>query len=154
MDTDRLNRWLSLGANVGVVIGIVFLAYELRQNSALLEAEAGRQLTQNQISLYNEMLASPEFTEFLAKLKSGEELTDAEKIRERGFYSKLILSWSWEFSEYRAGRLRQDQLPVFAWIDLINNEGFMPTPGMREVWETVKKNRSPDFVAYIDSRLD
>lgn len=154
MDTDKINRWLSLGANLGVVLGIAFLAYELRQNSALLEAEAGRQLIQNQISLYDEMLASPEFPEFLAKLDRGEELTDAEKIRERALYSKFILSWSWEFSEYRAGRLRQDQLPVFAWIALINNEGFIPTPGMREVWETTKKDRSPDFVAYIDSRLD
>ena len=154
MDTNKLNRWLTLGANLGVVIGIVFLAYELRQNSALLESEAGRQLTQNQISLYDEMLASPEFTEFLAKLKRGEELTDAEKIRERALYSKFILSWNWEFSEYQAGRLRQDQLPDFAWIALLNNEGFIPTPGMREVWEIAKKDRSPDFVAYIDSRLD
>ena len=154
MDSDRINRWLTLGANLGVVIGIVFLGYELRQNSALLEAEAGRQLNQNQISLYSEMMTSPELTEFLAKLKRGDELTDAEKIRERAFYSRLILNWRWEFAEYRSGRLGQDQLPDLAWIALLKNEGFMPTPGLRDVWETGKKNREPDFVAYIDSRLD
>jgi hypothetical protein len=35
MDSDRLNRWLSLGANIGVLIGIIFLAVEIRQNSDL-----------------------------------------------------------------------------------------------------------------------
>ena len=154
MDSDRLNRWLTLGANLGVVIGIVFLAYELRQNSALLQAEAGRQLNQNQTSLYSELMTSPELAELLAKVNRGEELSDAEKIRERAFYSRLILNWKWEFAEYRAGRLRQDQLPDFAWIALLKNEGFMPTPGLREVWESGKNNREPDFVAYIDSRLD
>ena len=33
MDTDKLNKWLSLSANVGVLVGIVFLAVEIRQNS-------------------------------------------------------------------------------------------------------------------------
>lgn len=32
---DRLNRWLTLGANFGVLAGIVFLAVEIRQNSEL-----------------------------------------------------------------------------------------------------------------------
>ena len=39
MDSDRLNRWLTLGANVGVLIGIVFLAFELQQNNENLAAQ-------------------------------------------------------------------------------------------------------------------
>ena len=35
MDSDRLNKWLSLGANLGVLAGIIFLAVEIRQNSDL-----------------------------------------------------------------------------------------------------------------------
>ena len=33
MDTDKVNRWLNLIANVSVVAGIVFLAVEVRQNT-------------------------------------------------------------------------------------------------------------------------
>ena len=29
---DKLNQWLTLSANVAVLLGIVFVAYELRQN--------------------------------------------------------------------------------------------------------------------------
>ncbi len=35
MDSDRLNRWLTLGANLGVLVGIIILAVEIRQNSSL-----------------------------------------------------------------------------------------------------------------------
>jgi hypothetical protein len=35
MDSERVNKWLTLGANIGVIVGIVFLALEIRQNSEL-----------------------------------------------------------------------------------------------------------------------
>lgn len=39
MDTDRLNRWLTLGANVGVLIGLAILIIELRQSSSIAAAQ-------------------------------------------------------------------------------------------------------------------
>jgi len=37
MDPDKLNKWLALIANFGVVAGIIFLAVEMRQNQITLE---------------------------------------------------------------------------------------------------------------------
>jgi len=39
MDMDRLNRWITLGANVGILIGLILVGYEIRQNSALVRAQ-------------------------------------------------------------------------------------------------------------------
>ena len=39
MNTDTVNRWLTLGANIGVLIGIIFLAFELQQNNELLQSQ-------------------------------------------------------------------------------------------------------------------
>ena len=39
MDSDRLNRWLTLGANLGVLVGIVLLLLELDQNRKLMRAK-------------------------------------------------------------------------------------------------------------------
>jgi hypothetical protein len=33
MDWDKVNRWLTLTANVGVLVGIVLILIELTQNS-------------------------------------------------------------------------------------------------------------------------
>ena len=40
MKIKKLNDWLTLLANVGVIAGILFLGYELRQNNELMRAEA------------------------------------------------------------------------------------------------------------------
>ena len=39
MDSDGINKWLTLGANIGVLIGIVLLLIEIDQNSDLLKAQ-------------------------------------------------------------------------------------------------------------------
>ena len=37
-NTKKANRWLTLGANIGVLIGIFLLAYELAQNREAVQA--------------------------------------------------------------------------------------------------------------------
>lgn len=39
MNTDSVNRWLTLAANVGVFIGLILLLIELDQNSDLVRAQ-------------------------------------------------------------------------------------------------------------------
>lgn len=39
MDTDRLNQWLALAANASILIGLVLVTYEVRQNSDLMRAQ-------------------------------------------------------------------------------------------------------------------
>ena len=40
MHNASLNKWLTLIANISVVVGIVFLAIEVRQNTQTLEQNA------------------------------------------------------------------------------------------------------------------
>ncbi len=51
MDTDKLNRWMTLIANVGVVSGLVFLAVEVRQNTESLE-ESRKQVRLQSYQVY------------------------------------------------------------------------------------------------------
>ena len=39
MNSDNLNKWLTLGANVGILIGLALVVFEIRQNSDLLRLE-------------------------------------------------------------------------------------------------------------------
>jgi len=36
MDSDKTNRWLTLGANIGVLIGIMLLVFELTENREMI----------------------------------------------------------------------------------------------------------------------
>ncbi len=39
MDSDKINRWLTLGANIGVLTGLILLVTEIRQNSLIAEMQ-------------------------------------------------------------------------------------------------------------------
>ena len=39
MNTESVNRWLTLGANVGVLVGLILLLIELDQNNDLVRAQ-------------------------------------------------------------------------------------------------------------------
>ena len=62
MDSDRLNRWLTLAANTGVLVGIIFLAVEIRQNSELarmqLSDERSTTWQQGELVVFGDSIAS------------------------------------------------------------------------------------------------
>ena len=39
MKSDKINRWLTLAANIGVLVGIVVLIVEIGQNTELMRAQ-------------------------------------------------------------------------------------------------------------------
>jgi len=51
MNTEKLNRWLALGANVGVLIGLILLVYEVRQNSELMQAQISMERTNTNMQI-------------------------------------------------------------------------------------------------------
>ncbi len=54
-----LGQTISILANVGVIGGIVFLAFELRQNSEQLEIQAREQTVSRRFSTVDLVLANP-----------------------------------------------------------------------------------------------
>ena len=40
MESDRLNRWFTLGANFGVIAGLIFLGLEIRQAQMAMQSQA------------------------------------------------------------------------------------------------------------------
>ena len=42
--SGKLHRWLTLGANVGVLLGLFFLVAELRHNAAMMRAQTRNEL--------------------------------------------------------------------------------------------------------------
>lgn len=71
MSADSINRWLTLSANVGVVIGLILLVVELNQNSSLVRAQIHQARSDNYVA--NMMQVAD--TEFL--LPAYKKLLDA-----------------------------------------------------------------------------
>lgn len=59
---DRTNHWLTLIANIGVIAGLFFLGYEIRQNTNIAKASAYRENIQD-IAAWRELtITDPELS--------------------------------------------------------------------------------------------
>jgi len=47
VNADRINKWLALVANVAVVVGIVFVALQLNQNSRMMKTQTRNAITES-----------------------------------------------------------------------------------------------------------
>jgi len=82
MDTDRVNRWLSLLANVGVIAGIIFLAVEIQQSNRIAIASAEIDVRNGLAAGNRDNYLDSDFAELMMKVgDSSVELTAADEWR-------------------------------------------------------------------------
>ena len=63
MNPDNIGRWLTLGANLAVLVGILLLLTELRQNATMMPAQVSNDRTSHGIELFLGIAESSELSE-------------------------------------------------------------------------------------------
>jgi hypothetical protein len=58
VDSDRVNRWLTLFANFGVLVGLLLLVFEIRQNTDMMKAQMAQARADNRLENYRDMTHS------------------------------------------------------------------------------------------------
>jgi hypothetical protein len=161
MDSDRINRWLTLGANIGVLIGIVFLAVEIRQNRESLDQANKLSLIDaraTEVEQYNEfrslLAQDKELSDIWVRGQNGETL-DAAEAERFGFLcsSNLWLSvTTWERS-IELGRLATAEGTVN-----LRAQRIATRPGLRQCWESnkeiVRGYGLADYVSAVDAAIE
>ena len=114
MDTNKVNRWLTLGANLGVLVGIVLILIELNQNADLMKAQMTQERANQLGTLYDTMIHSDYWPDIEAKryaANSDDEwidlLTPAEQIRVRYRYFREHDDIRNQYYQYKEGYLPQ-----------------------------------------------
>jgi hypothetical protein len=69
MTSDSLNRWLTLAANLGVLVGIILLLVELDQNATMMEAQISNERSSQGIDIFMAMADSAELSQIDATLR-------------------------------------------------------------------------------------
>lgn len=67
MNRENLSWWLSVVANVGVISGLVFVGYEVRQNTVQLRAESSRSITETVNALNEGEYSDPVLADILER---------------------------------------------------------------------------------------
>ena len=147
MDADRLNRWLTLGANVGVIAGIIFLGFELRQNNQLLVEQARYSMLENQKQWAYFVSAADNVSDAVMSPDDSSELSKIDKIRRDEFIGTLLFMWQWEFEQSQSKLFGQSDVSIEAYKHGWRNYQIA------KVWPEIRGWYSDEFVLFMEERV-
>lgn len=78
MKAEQLNQWLSLGANIGVVIGLLLVAYQINQDADLTRAQLFSDATDSRREWNQAMMGDAPMEVVAKSIERPQELTLAE----------------------------------------------------------------------------
>ena len=149
MRADSVNRWLTLGANIGVLIGIILLLAELNQNSTMMRAQTRSEVTAELIDVTAGVWNDADFADIHRRGNLGEELTELERYRFRYHYLGVFRYFENVHYQYRQGLFDETEFAAQkeAW------KGVMSSELVVEFWCGYGNSVSPEFRAEIDNLL-
>lgn len=109
MDLEKLNHWLMLAANIGVIAGIVFLGLEIRQNSEALMAGSRQDLLEADLNLLNNSILYPK----LGDIENHDNLTGEDALRRNTNYIMVMRIREYAWQQYNNGVLDKKSLDSY-----------------------------------------
>jgi hypothetical protein len=145
-----LGQTISVLANIGVIAGIIFLAVELRQNNELMEVEA-RAASNARLTEIPEIVSTDvDLANALIRAKSGETLTESEKLRIYAFDIWNFRGQEAYFREFEAGTV--ESIPEDRWRRSFHSDPWSEQ-SRAESWSRAKASFDADFVQWIEENV-
>jgi hypothetical protein len=108
LDSNRAGHWLTLAANLGVIVGIAFLVLEIRQNSDIATAQVRLDYAAGWRTIDGQRQDAA-FAEVLSKsILNPDQLSYNEVVRLDGYYVGVLDQMQSAYTASRAG-LRSGQ---------------------------------------------
>ena len=136
---------------LGIIAGMAFLGFELRQNNELMAADARRGLLEIQLETWGQVTDSPGLATLLVKDRTGENLTADEELRLNAFWMRVVSALSW---------VHQENLDLDTLIPP-HRRNFAAYATYRRAWEgdrtgsqgAGKDNFDPAFVEFFEQNI-
>lgn len=150
MNSDRLNRWFTLGANVGVLVGIILLVAELNQNREMMRAQTRNELAMGIVDLLQTPANNEQLADVLYRANSGKEITPRESFQFELRANALFRYWENVHYQYRVGLYDEIEFDKQrdAWT-----KSFDLSSRQIDYWCQVRLLYSPEFMAEMDKLL-
>ncbi len=86
MKSSRLNEWLQLLASLGVLVGLIFVSYEIKQNTAVADAEHLREIYSSWMHISTVEIETDIGEIFIKSIANPESLTPRDLFKLNAYY--------------------------------------------------------------------
>jgi hypothetical protein len=140
MNLNKVNHWLTLLANIGVLAGIVFLAIEIRNSSNAVTAQMQDSIADGFTTLNMATINDPQVgVTMVIGMKQPDRLSDTEAIRFSMYLRALFNQYIRVHGMYKIGLLDESHWALYA----REAATIMSSPGGKLHWAVNEMN--PEF---------
>jgi hypothetical protein len=145
-----LGQAITILANVGVLVGILLLVFELNQNRQMMQSQTRTAVAEILVGLLALEASDAELIELQAKAASG-QTTPTEQTR---FVTLYEAYWRYRenvYYQFRNGLYDQDEYIALrnAWV-----EGLNSSDAIRSTYCSRRHVQPPAFTEEMDAQLD
>jgi len=148
--SERFNSWITVLANMGILVGLVFVAIELNQNTRQLALTLEWQVNQRIVDNNRDLMTQGTREAYEKSIINPEELSFGEFQAAAGLVFNFLNVWEDRYFMYESGLIGDQE-----WKSYIDDDiGY--TLGNRfalAFWESSKENFEPELVEYVDEKL-
>ncbi len=144
LELDKLNKWLTLVANIAILGGLVFLILELRQNTNAVRSAAVQEATNIAREHPLMYVQNPEVN----RLAMADYGSLSEEDQQRRYWLAVSFWHAMQglYRQYELGTLPDPEWEGWVRIICANYERSVP-----ELWIRAGATRSSDFVQFVES---
>jgi hypothetical protein len=150
MDIDRLQRWLSLCANIAIIGGIIFLAIEIRQNTEITRAQITQSRADTAVFFAESIVNSDYMPDIYEKIDKNQALNFQENIRYQNHLRASLRNQQNNYMQYQDGFLR-DYIPRATELAILN---ILSDEIALEYWDNNKYSYSDEFIELVDQAIE
>ncbi len=145
-----LGQVITILANLGVIAGIVFLAFELQQNNEALNLQARLEREDVLRRGLTRRLENPELIRAAAKAASGEQLSAEEELMLADYNQAMLVDWWLAYRQVRDGALSENSMPVTLWRSV-----FQDYPRTNESWAEFKSSfpLETEYIQWFEANI-
>ena len=147
MKKINLGQIVGILANIGVILGIVFLAIEVRQNNELISADARFNRLSLSNEAYNLLSTNRELATIWVKIENKEDLTEVEDFQASMAAMRFLVNTEWMFREMPSNSPERNYVEK----QLIRN--LTPDSFRKKVFDRNKNQFDTKFVSWIEINI-
>jgi hypothetical protein len=150
MNPSRLDRWIGLGANIGVVLGLFLLIFQLNQNRSMMRAQTRNEIAMGGVSLLSMPSNNAQLAGVLQRADSGSQLTPEEYVQYRRYLIAMYRYYENAYYQYRHGLYNEAEYSTqkTAWRSYASRSAASVA-----IWCDMRPSFSPEFAREMDSLI-
>jgi len=143
----NVDKWANMAASLGILTGIVFLGFEISQNTDMMRSQARDSITEKQMMFSEWVTTEPEMAVAIVAAGEGLESMEPEhRVMYAYFLAGTWREWENSYFQYEQGLFAAEEFEarMNRWRSL------MLTPASRQQWQGSRTWYAPRFRAIVD----